>query len=76
MTFFHPKQDHVLQEVTGGKGLIRVTGSKRVAGMMEEGEKKVAGEEEKEENKEDKFLPTNVWESKVVQEVLVDLKIA
>ena len=63
-------QDHVLQEVTGGKGLIRVTGSKGVAGMMEE------GEEEKEENKEDKFLPTNVWESKVVQEVLVDQKIA
>ena len=56
--------------------MIRVTGSKRVAGMMEEGEKKVTGEEEKEENKEDKFLPTNVWESKVVQEVLVDLKIA
>ena len=56
-----------------------MTGSKGVAGMMEEEEKEVAGEEEKEEkeeNKEDKFLPTHVWESKVVQEVLVDQKIA
>ena len=43
---------------------------------MEEEEKKVAGEKEKEENKEDKFMPMNIWESKVVQEVFADLKIA
>ena len=42
---------------------------------MEEEEKKVAGEKEKEENKEDKFMPMNIWESKVVQEVFADLKI-